>query len=190
MIKSKLYLLFLISIISTSCYSQDNKSFSSFIKNFKQCKLPINGDEIPSVSEISEQDFINFVKDEGDWTYGEKYHYSTAFTFSLDNGVVATICNLCYYPEDIGLEKKEVVLSTYQSNGKKVNSLVIDGYHGDLYYLNGVISEDYIITISRYEMVWNNNLEEYNEQIKEKRYKLLKNDGRIVFLEEKLVTSH
>ena len=174
--------ILLILLSSNSC-SQSKDTFQTFSAKFKECNLPVKGEELENGVSISQEEFNLFAVGSDLWLFKEDFHYNSSVKFNLENGIYALIYIRSYYPDNIENEKMEVVLATYSKEGKIINSLPIHGIHGDESQFYGLIDENYMIKIDSQKYIVDTNSGEsviVEDQIK---YQIAIETGEIRIIE-------
>lgn len=179
----KIYLGGLLLLVSFACNSQTKKVFYNFSEGFEECDLPILGEDLPKGRNISELEFNLFIGASDLWVYGGDFFYNTSVRFMLENSLTVLLYVRSFYPENIGDEKMEFVLTIFDHDGTKISSLPLHGIYGDESTFYGVIDKDYQIKINSQKYTIDNKSGESITVTKEYSYQICKDSGKIIELE-------
>jgi hypothetical protein len=166
--------IFIICCILTfvSCNGQTNsKDFDLFLSNFENFNFPLNPTEFIVDREaklqsksILKKDYEEYLRIDNDtfWIFKDYYEYRYGGKKKFDN------CWILFYsrnfvPDDVNLQKSEIVLSTFTLDGKIISSLPIAGGYGDSLTFSSVINSISNIDV-KYTLYQNNKEDTYTMQ--------------------------
>lgn len=130
--------LFILSV--TGCQGQiDNKAFDAFLSKFTEYSFPLNPIDFfvnkeadLKTSYIPEKDYNEFLRIKGDtfWQFNNDFQYRFGGKLKLNNHWLL-FYRRDFMPDDINMQKGEIILSTFTLEGKMISNIPIAGGYGD-----------------------------------------------------------
>lgn len=159
-IKKKLFVLCCI-LISINCSGYPNSNnFDLFLSNFADFDYPLNPTEFIVDREaklqsksILKKDYDDFLRESNDtfWRFKPFFEYSYGGKKKLNNYWIL-FYSRSFVPDDVNLQKSEIVLLIFTLNGTKVSSLPVAGGYGDNLTFLSIIdgSNDILVKYTQY----------------------------------------
>lgn len=155
-----------------NCSGQTNsKNFDLFLSNFENFNLPLNPTEFIVDREaklqsktILKKDYEEYLRIDNDtfWIFKDYYEYRYGGKKKFDNYWIL-FYSRNFVPDDVNLQKSEIVLSTFTLDGRIISSLPIAGGYGDSLTFSSVINSVSDINV-KYTLYQNDKENTYTKQ--------------------------
>lgn len=156
-------ILFIICYTLTfvNCNGQSySKNFNLFLSNFEDFDFPLNPTEFIVDREanlqsktILKRDYEEFLRVDNDtfWVFKDYFEYRYGGRKKIDNYWIL-FYSRNFVPDDVNLQKSEIVLSTFTLDGRIISSLPIAGGYGDSLTFSSVINSvsDIVVKYTSY----------------------------------------
>jgi len=155
-----------------NCNGQTNsKNFNLFLSNFENFNFPLNPTEFIVDREaklqsktILKKDYEEFLRIDNDtfWIFKDYYEYRYGGKKKFDNYWIL-FYSRNFVPDDVNLQKSEIVLSTFTLDGRIISSLPIAGGYGDSLTFSCVMNSVNDINV-KYTLYQNDKEDTYTKQ--------------------------
>ncbi len=132
-----------------NCTGQSSsKNFNLFLSNFEDFNFPLNPTEFIVDREaklqsktILKKDYEEYLRVDNDtfWIFKDYYEYRYGGKKKIDNYWIL-FYSRNFVPDDVNLQKSEIVLSTFTLDGRIISSLPIAGGYGDSLTFSSMIN--------------------------------------------------
>lgn len=148
LIKSIFVIVFGLTFVNCSGQST-KKDFNSFLANFEDFNFPLNPTEFIVEREgklqskrILEKDYEQYLRERNDtfWMFKNYYEYRYGGKKRFDNYWII-FYSRNFVPDEVNLQKSELVLSTFTLEGRIISSLPIAGGYGDSLRFSSIIND-------------------------------------------------
>lgn len=157
--RSLLTICYILTFVN--CSGQSNsKSFDLFVSNFTDFKFPVNPTEFIVDREarlqsksILKQNFDEHLRapNETFWEFKNFFEYRYGGKHKLTNYLIL-FYSRNFVPDDINLQRSEIVLSIFTLEGNMISSIPVAGGYGDTLTFSSIINNanDIVVNYIRY----------------------------------------